>query len=88
MSDGSARRVAEALERRGLVIPGRLLADAHRPLAPLMSDLAAAFGPLVGAALGERARDARELAEDPSGIDRLVGELDRIESGGTRGQPR
>jgi hypothetical protein len=87
VSDGPARRVAEALGRRGLALPGWLLADAHRPLAPLMSDVAAALGPLIGAAVGHRADDMRGLVDDPGGIDDLVAELDRHARRGTRGQP-
>jgi hypothetical protein len=87
VSDGAARRVAEALDRRGLALPGRLLLDAHRPLAPLLSDLGAALGPLIGVAAGERANDLRGLVEDPDGLDELVDELDRNARGGTRGQP-
>ena len=33
VTDDAARRLAAALERRGLAVPARLLADAHRPLA-------------------------------------------------------
>ena len=85
MTDGAARRVADQLEARGLAVPARLLADAHRPLAPLLGDLGAAFGPMIGAALGRVADDPRELLDDPGGLDGLVSELDRRQSrGGTR----
>lgn len=69
-------------------MPGRLLADAHRPLAPLLGDLGAAIGPLLGATLGARADDLRAVADDPHGLDRLVEELDRRPNGGTRAEPR
>jgi len=85
MTDGSARRVADQLERRGLAAPARLLLDAHRPLAPLLADLGAAFGPLIGTALGPLADDPRTLLDDPNGLDGLVSELGHREShGGTR----
>ena len=85
MSDGATRRLADQLERRGLAAPARLLLDAHRPLTPLLSDLGAAFGPLLGTALGRLADDPRALLDDPHGIDGLVSELHRRESdGGTR----
>ena len=87
MSGGPARRVAEALERRGLALPGWLLADAHRPLAPLISDVGAALGPLIGVAVGHRADDVRGLVDAPRGIDELVAELDPRARGETRGQP-
>jgi len=82
MTDGAARRLADQIERRGLAVPARLLADAHRPLAPLLGDLGAAFGPLIGAALGRLADDPRALLDDPHGLDGLVSELDRRKSQG------
>jgi hypothetical protein len=83
VSDGPARRVAETLDRRGLAVPARLLADAHRPLGPLLSDLGAAVGPLMGAAFGGRVMDAGALLADERGLDRLIDQLDRrIERGG------
>jgi hypothetical protein len=85
MTDGATRRIADQLERRGLAVPARLLADAHRPLAPLLSDLGAAFGPFIGTAVGQLVDDPRALLDDPHGLDDLVTELDRRESqGGTR----
>ena len=85
MTDDATRRVADKLERRGLRAPARLLADAHRPLAPLLGDLGAAFGPMIGAALGRLADDPRAVLDDPHGLDGLVSELDRREHhGGTR----
>jgi hypothetical protein len=76
VSDDAARRLADALERRGLSIPGRLLIDAHRPLAPLLSDLSAAFGPLIAPATGRTGADIAALLEDPHGLDGLTDELD------------
>lgn len=87
MSDASARRLADALARRGLAVPARLLADAHRPLAPLLADVGAAFGPLLGAAVGRMADDTRDLLDDPTGLDRLIDELDARTHGGTRAEP-
>jgi len=82
--DDAARRVAEALDRRGLAAPGRLLADAHRPLAPLLGDLGAALGPLLGTAFGPRAADLRAILDDPRGLDRVIEELDHRSSQGPR----
>ncbi len=87
MTDGPARRLAEELDRRGLAVPARLLADAHRPLAPLLTDLGTAFGPIIGAALGRIADDPRALLDDPTGLDRLVEQLDRRAHGGMRAKP-
>lgn len=87
MSDGPARRVAEMLDRRGVAVPARLFADAHRPLAPLLSDLGAAVGPLIGAAFGGRMTDAGELLADERGLDRLIDEIDRRSQGGGGAEP-
>lgn len=75
-----ARRVAEALERRGLGAPARLLLEAHLPLAPLISDAGAALGPLLGAVGGRPAGVLRELLDDGAGMERLVAELDALET--------
>lgn len=72
------RRLAAALRRRGLDAPARLLADAHRPISPLLSDLGAAIGPLL-AASGASAAGAR--LTDPRLLDALVAELDATEEG-------
>jgi hypothetical protein len=85
--DGAARRLAEAIERRGLAAPGRLLADAHRPLSPLLTDLGAAIGPLLSAAVGSRAADLRSILDDPRGLDRVIEELDHRPSQGPRADP-
>jgi hypothetical protein len=82
--DGAARRLAQALDRRGLAAPGRLLADAHRPLAPLLNDLGAAIGPLLSTAVDSRAADLRSILDDPRGLDRVIEELDHRPSQGPR----
>ena len=87
MTDGPARRLAEELDRRGLAIPGRLLIDAHRPLAPLLADLGTALGPLLGVAVGRRADDLRATIDDPAGLDLLIEELDHLPRG-RRAEPR
>jgi hypothetical protein len=86
MTDDPARRLASELARRGLGAPGRLLADAHRPLGPLLSDLGAALGPLLRAAGGTRADGTVRLMEDPLALDRMVEALDTEME--RRGQPR
>ena len=86
MPSDPARVAADELERRGLAVPARLLADAHRPLAPLLSDLGAAFGPLVRSVLGQRGAGAVALIEDPAALDRLVRHLDV--DGEADGEPR
>jgi hypothetical protein len=74
MSHRPARDLASALRRRGLAAPARLLADAHRPLGPLLDDLGAALGPLLGAS---GAAVAQRWLTDPDMLDTLIEELDR-----------
>jgi hypothetical protein len=76
MSDDPARRLAEELDRRGLAIPGRLLADAHRPLSPLLADLGAALGPLTRAVAGQRGDAFARWLEGPAALDEVVQALD------------
>lgn len=76
MSRDPARRAADELDRRGLAAPARLLADAHRPLAPLLADVGAALGPLTRAVAGDRAASMVRWLEDPGALDQLVDALD------------
>lgn len=76
MTDDAAGRIAAELEGRGLGAVARLLADAHRPLAPLLSDVGVALGGLLGAVGGTSAAQLRELVEDEEALDRLVARLD------------
>jgi hypothetical protein len=76
MSRDLARRAADELDRRGLAAPARLLADAHRPLAPLLADVGAALGPLTRAVAGERAASMVRWLEEPGALDQLVDALD------------
>ena len=78
MSADPARRIAGQLERRGLAAPARLLLDAHRPLAPLLADAAAALGPLLRTVRAGPIDDVRRLIEDEAGIDRLIAEVDGV----------
>jgi hypothetical protein len=78
MTSDAARRVALQLSRRGLSTPARLLADAHRPLAPLLSDVAAALGPLIRVAGGPGTTALTRLAEDVDALDRVMEEIDAV----------
>lgn len=76
MSAEPARRIAAELGRRGLAAPARLLLDAHRPLAPLVSNVGVAVDPflrMVGARMTE---DVRHVLGDPAGLERVIAELD------------
>ena len=80
MAVDPARQVAEELQRRGLGTPARLLADAHRPLGPLLADLGVAIGPMARAIGGARIGPLSRWLEDPGALDRLVAALDEGES--------
>jgi hypothetical protein len=76
MTEDAARAVADELERRGLAAPARLLLDAHRPLAPLISSAATFVAPLVGSLAGAGGSRMLALFEEPDGIDVLIARLD------------
>lgn len=82
MAVDPARKVADELARRGLAAPARLLADAHRPIGPLLADLGIAFGPLARTAAGAGAGALARWLEDPAALDRLIAALD------AEGEPR
>ena len=82
MAVDPARQVADELERRGLTAPARLLADAHRPLGPLLADLGVAIGPLARAIGGTRVASLTHWLEDPDALHRLVVAID------AEGEPR
>lgn len=80
MTRSAARRVASELHRRGLAVPARLLADAHRPMAPLLADLGAATEPVLsalGAPIGG-------LLDDEGLLDTIIGELDALDASKSR----
>ena len=76
MSDDPARSLAEELDRRGLAVPGRLLADAHRPLSPLLEDVGAAIGPLARVIVGDRGGSFARWLERPGMLDEVIAALD------------
>ncbi|HEY6607706.1 MAG TPA: hypothetical protein VI277_00775 [Candidatus Limnocylindria bacterium] len=88
MTDGPARRLADAIGRRGLTAPARLLADAHRPLDPLVSDIGAALGPMIQAVAGRRGGGLNDALARPGGLDRLIEALDRRPAGSSRADTR
>lgn len=76
MRSDPARLLARAIGRRGLTAPARLLADAHRPIGPLLADLGAAVGPLARIAGGPATEAAARLFDEPDALDRLVAAID------------
>lgn len=80
MRSDPARLLADAIGRRGLTAPARLLADAHRPIGPLLADLGAAVGPLARLVGGPRAEAATRLLDEPDALDRLMAAIDAEEA--------
>ena len=75
MTDEVPERLAAELDRRGLGEPTRLLLEAHRPLAPLLSDLGAAVAPFARL-IGGNGPAAAELLADERAMDRMIEALD------------
>ena len=86
MNDEVAARLAAELDRRGLSEPARLLIEAHRPIAPLLSDLGAALAPFVRLGMGRSAPGAASLMADEAALDRVLAALEA--TGGPDAQPR
>jgi hypothetical protein len=80
MSDERAGALATELRRRGLDAPALLLLHAHRPLRPLLANLAVFLSPLTrpvtGRALGEL---TDSLASDDA-YDGLIEQLEDVEA--------
>jgi hypothetical protein len=72
--DGSADLAVE-IRRRGLAAPARLLLEAHRPLRPLLGDLATFLSPLLRPVLGGRVTGLGATFGDDVGIERLIDQL-------------
>lgn len=70
-----ADELAGELTRRGLDVPGRVLLDAHRPVAPLLADGAVMLGPILGALGLRRGASAADLLSRPDGLERLITRL-------------
>jgi hypothetical protein len=73
---GSTELAAE-IRRRGLTAPARLLLEAHRPLRPLLDDLATFLSPILGPVLGQRSAQLSTALQDDAAIDQLLEELAR-----------
>jgi hypothetical protein len=68
--------MAEALRRRGLDLPARLLLDAHRPLRPLLSQVATFLSPGLRPLAGSRLDAVEQALTDDAAYDRLLSALD------------
>ena len=82
MIDPQVRGLAGELRRRGLAAPARLLLDVHRPLRPLLADLALLLGPSMRPLLGRRLDGVLDALHDDDAYERLLDELGEIEPPG------
>lgn len=71
--------ISEALRRRGLATPARLLLDAHRPLRPLLAETSVFLAPVLRPLLGRRYGAIQDLLERDSTYDQLIDSLDDAE---------
>ena len=71
--------IAEALRRRGLAAPARLLLDAHRPLRPLLAEAGVFLWPILGPLFGRRYQAVQDLLERDCTYDQLIDSLDDAE---------
>ena len=75
MTDDRSEIIAAELRRRGLGAPALLLLQAHRPLRPLLSNLALFLQPVSRSLLGTRADLVQQALDEDQGYDAL---LDRL----------
>jgi len=71
--------IAEALQRRGLAAPARLLLDAHRPLRPLLAETGAFLAPVLRPLLGARYAAVETVLADDTAYEDLIESLDDAE---------
>ena len=75
MTTHGSTELAAEIRRRGLTAPARLLLEAHRPLGPLLGDLATFLSPILGPVLGPRSAKLSAALQDDAAIDQLLDEL-------------
>jgi hypothetical protein len=76
MSDERSGALASELRRRGLDVPALLLLDAHRPLRPLLADLAVFLSPISRPFAGRVVRELTVGVQSDEAYDRLIGALE------------
>ncbi|MEO8245717.1 MAG: hypothetical protein ABI622_01235 [Chloroflexota bacterium] len=64
MTARADRPIADELERRGLGAAAELLIGAHRPLRPLLEDLATVAEPILRPLLGDRLHAVRRELDE------------------------
>jgi hypothetical protein len=75
MTEERSEALAAELRRRGIDAPALLLLEAHRPLRPLLANLAVFLSPLARP-LGHRAEAVLAALDDDSAYDRLIRQLE------------
>lgn len=75
----ASESIGEALRRRGLAAPARILLDAHRPLRPLLAETGVFLSPLLRPLFGRRYRAIQDLLERDATYDQLIDSLDDAE---------
>jgi hypothetical protein len=76
MRDERSEALATELRRRGLEAPALLLLEAHRPLRPLLANLALFFSPLARPLLGRGVDRIQAALDDDDGYDQLIRHLE------------
>jgi hypothetical protein len=75
MSDERSGALASELRRRGLEVPALLLLHAHRPLRPLLADLAVFLSPISRPFGGRGLRELSAGLASDEAYDRLLASL-------------
>jgi hypothetical protein len=76
MTDDRSEALAAQLRRRGLAAPAHLLLEAHRPLRPLLSSVAAFLSPISRPLIGRHADSVQMLLDDDAAYERLIRRLE------------
>jgi hypothetical protein len=79
MSDERSEALAAELRRRGLATPAHLLLAAHRPLRPLIANVAIFLSPLARPLFGGRLAWVQAILDDDAPYDRLISELEKAD---------
>jgi hypothetical protein len=76
MSDDRSEALAAELRRRGLAAPAHLLLEAHRPLRPLLGNLALFLSPMARPLFGRGTDAIQSMLDEESEYDGLVRRLE------------
>ena len=76
MSDERSRALATQLRHRGLEAPAMLLLYAHRPLRPLLANVAIFLSPLTRPLMSRAVRGMADGLASEEGYDGLIRELE------------